>query len=250
MRGKKLKEKKKNKKNIKNSEKTEQSIFSNLWKYLLPVVILLALIFFFGDSLIGGYIGANATKKTTACIENLKEISVNLDLYSNENNNLYPHSLNDLIKNKYAEVLPVCPASKGKEYIYKVSSDYKNYTLFCGGDGVHYSSFYKPENSDKSLDKFQYNLQTIPYDGHYPRYNRAEKVIYCGKFMLFKEDLESLAGILDTSKLEPLLERSYTENELREDLLAAGFNDKNIKIVLQKAYIGNIVTYPEEELHK
>lgn len=88
---------------------------------------------------------ARFSAELSACQGNLREMGQSARLYANENDQLYPDSLNVLTavgngQRAYIGQLPNDP-SNGAPYApcYSVSDDHKTYTIYCPGN--HYKVF-------------------------------------------------------------------------------------------------------------
>lgn len=71
-------------------------------------------------------------RQSLACKSNLKNFSTALEMYSSDNNNLFPSSLSSLTP-MYLKVLPTCASSGTMNYAYARGNDSKNYTIWCSG---------------------------------------------------------------------------------------------------------------------
>jgi prepilin-type N-terminal cleavage/methylation domain-containing protein len=70
--------------------------------------------------------------KLTNCKANLKNISTALQLYNNDNEGMYPDTM-DVITPTYINIIPTCPMG-GTNYTYEHASAPESFTVFCTGN--------------------------------------------------------------------------------------------------------------------
>lgn len=70
----------------------------------------------------------------TACKSNLKNVGTALEMYSTDNEGVYPASLPSLMP-QYLKTVPTCPSARKDTYSasYASHSAPDFYTFFCGG---------------------------------------------------------------------------------------------------------------------
>lgn len=88
---------------------------------------------------------ARFSAELAACKDNLRGLGMSVQMYSQENDQLYPGTLDTLTQMSkgmkgYVGQMPTDP-SNSKTYAnsYSVSSDYKSFTIYC--PGTHYKVF-------------------------------------------------------------------------------------------------------------
>jgi len=71
----------------------------------------------------------------TGCQANLKNVSTALQLYSNDNNDLFPDGLEKLTPD-YVKRVPECPSTQKDTYSngYDIENDFTAYTVYCSGN--------------------------------------------------------------------------------------------------------------------
>lgn len=71
---------------------------------------------------------------STACKSNLKNTATALEMYSTDNQGLYPRSLGQLTPN-YLKIIPNCPTAQRDTYSesYRVATGPDAFTLYCSG---------------------------------------------------------------------------------------------------------------------
>lgn len=70
----------------------------------------------------------------SGCQSNLRNLATALQVYSNDNEGLYPSNLS-LIAPRYMRSLPTCPAAHAESYTggYQINAKYDVFTVRCGG---------------------------------------------------------------------------------------------------------------------
>ncbi|MFH0801422.1 MAG: hypothetical protein V2A78_03425 [bacterium] len=71
----------------------------------------------------------------TACQSNLKNMGAALEMYHDDNHNMFPRSLQKLVPPEYLKQIPTCPSAGEDTYSpsYQVSIKADAYTVFCMG---------------------------------------------------------------------------------------------------------------------
>jgi len=106
---------------------------------LIETMIIVAIICILFSILIPNFMKARQAGIAEQCESSLKVIATALEMYYTDNQ-YYPPDLSYLTVNKnisYLKHLPICFASRDLPYKYEVNSKHNNYTLSCGGAGVH-----------------------------------------------------------------------------------------------------------------
>jgi hypothetical protein len=107
-------------------------------EYALSILIGLLFLVAFAHPIVSRNV-INERIPASACKSTQKNLSMALDIYSSDNQGLYPSSLSSLAP-RYLRTLSLCPLSK-MSYCYRISDDFKTYTVWC--DGSH-KSVYPP----------------------------------------------------------------------------------------------------------
>jgi len=71
---------------------------------------------------------------TVACKSNLRNIATALSVYANDNDHLYPDTL-DKIMPSYMQTIPCCPSVSKNTYStgYEADTEYTSFTISCKG---------------------------------------------------------------------------------------------------------------------
>ncbi len=105
---------------------------------LIEVVVVMLILAVLAFLLLPNYVRARSRGRLTACETNLRNMASALELYSNENDKIFPTELAALAP-RYIQSLPKCPsAGSPQSYVdgYESGTRPSNYTLACQG-GYH-----------------------------------------------------------------------------------------------------------------
>ncbi|MBN9417976.1 MAG: hypothetical protein J0I12_21185 [Candidatus Eremiobacteraeota bacterium] len=70
----------------------------------------------------------------SGCKSNCKRLHIALDLYASHNQGLYPSSLETLVRQRYLESLPTCPAARRPTYFYRRFDKLQRIQFACAGN--------------------------------------------------------------------------------------------------------------------
>lgn len=113
----------------KKPKKQPPSLILLVFKWLVIILLLTSI-------LIGYIIKSRRTPgQLTACRSHMKEVAIALELYASENGGHYPKSLEELVRVKYVQQLPTCPAAQKMTYTdYRVATRPDSFSFSCVGD--------------------------------------------------------------------------------------------------------------------
>ena len=124
----------------------------------IEFMIVMAIISIIAAGIMPSIIRKKPATVGKSCVRNIKNLATAMELYACDNKGKYPVKLSYLSKYGYISSLPSCPETGSLEYLYTVSSNYKNFTICCPGKGVH---------KDTSIN----------YEGHYPQYSHSRGLV-------------------------------------------------------------------------
>ena len=94
------------------------------------------------------FLKARARRSFMPCKSNCVNIAKALDLYAADNQGQYPPHLADLLKERYLNQIPTCPAADADTYslCYQVSANPKAFSFACTGNNHPkvYAGFPRP----------------------------------------------------------------------------------------------------------
>lgn len=105
---------------------------------LIELMIVISILGILAVILLPVMMRARLKSYHTACIQNERNLATALQMYANENNDLYPDNLAELVKAdgtaSFIQHIDSCPSNNASYTLgYTVSSDKTEYTLSCPG---------------------------------------------------------------------------------------------------------------------
>jgi len=102
---------------------------------LIEVIVVASLISIVAAIVVPNFVNSGYVGRFTACKSNLRGIATALDMYANDNRNVYPPSMKNL-RGPYLAALPTCPSAMADTYSggFSSSSNPDCYTVVCSGE--------------------------------------------------------------------------------------------------------------------
>jgi len=158
------------------SSATKEYSSKCLIKSIIYNSISLIISIFFYSFLCDNIYFAGADGKLACCENNLKNLATEMEIYYTDNNSVYPSTLYSVLQNKTMKNIPDCPGynkyyyihfnqkKNSYSYIYKVSDDFQNYTLWCTYKHIGQSRGYPMYTPYKGLilSKWEVPVPIIP----------------------------------------------------------------------------------------
>ena len=115
---------------------TEEHDEPNYHLWILVIAISIPL-FLFIHSKVRNFLNCRWGGQYTQCQSNCKNIGMALEIYSCDNNGLYPSDMSKLIP-KYLKAIPTCASQRGRRggygATYRVDNKIKAYSFYCQGE--------------------------------------------------------------------------------------------------------------------
>jgi prepilin-type N-terminal cleavage/methylation domain-containing protein len=101
---------------------------------LIELLTVCAIISLLASILVPNFLRSLDNARLSACQTNLKNIATALQVYANDNENLYPNALSSLLT-QYISSIPTCPSAIANTYSagFITATSPANFTIYCTG---------------------------------------------------------------------------------------------------------------------